>query len=256
MMDTQGFIQEYLSWLKLNMAVEDIGNGVIEITSPFLDRYNDYIQIYVIPNKNGGYLLSDDGYTISNLLMSGMDFNTQKRKSELEVILNGFGVKKDERDALTVNCSVTNYPIKKHSLMQSILAVNDLFVLSRPNIISLFLQDVETFLMNNHIRFTSDIEIKGKSGFSHKYDFIVPKSSKSPERLIKVVNNINRSYTESMIFSWNDTRQLRSADTKLFAIINDVEKDIPANCLEALDEYGIDAKLWTKRSAYTRDLAS
>ena len=54
------------------------------------------IEIYV-EKRNGALLLTDDGYTISDLESSGMNFETEKRKAHLGAILNGFGVRLEER---------------------------------------------------------------------------------------------------------------------------------------------------------------
>ena len=40
-------IENYLNWLKSNMTQTRIDNNMIEITTPFLDRHNDYTQIYL-----------------------------------------------------------------------------------------------------------------------------------------------------------------------------------------------------------------
>ena len=61
----------YLTWLKSEITEVDLGNGYTEITAPFLDRHNDYLQIYVKELENSMYRLSDDMYTITDLKMSG-----------------------------------------------------------------------------------------------------------------------------------------------------------------------------------------
>ena len=35
-------IKNYLQWLETNMRQENIGPNIVEITTPFLDRHNDY----------------------------------------------------------------------------------------------------------------------------------------------------------------------------------------------------------------------
>lgn len=45
------FSSTYLDWLKSEITEEDLGNGYTEITAPFLDRHNDYIQIIYKPLK-------------------------------------------------------------------------------------------------------------------------------------------------------------------------------------------------------------
>ena len=246
MIDANSFIDSYISWLKQNTTALSLEDGVIEISSPFLDRHNDYIQIYIV-KKADNYLITDDGYTVSELELSGLSFNTQKRKDELDTILTSFGVSLDDNNALYSKCTTSNFPAKKHNLMQAMLAINDLFVLSQPNIVSHFLQDVEAYLRENSIRFTKNIKFAGKSGFDHAYDFVISQSAAKPDRLVRTINNLDRSSTSNLIFSWNDTLQTRSPDTQFYIFVNDVEKNAPVNCIDALGEYGIIPVLWSEK---------
>lgn len=253
MSDTNSFIDTYIAWLKQNTTALQLENDVVEISSPFLDRHNDYIQIYIVKDGDG-FILTDDGYTISDLELSGLTFNTAKRKEELQNILRGFGVSLGDKGNIYCRCNQSNFPSKKHSLMQAMLAVNDLFVLSQPNIASFFMQDVESFLRKNDVRYTKNIKFTGKSGFDHAYDFVIPQSKISPDRLVKTINNLERTTTQSIIFAWSDTIQTRSSNTKLYTFINDVEKSVSENCLEALKEYGIVPVTWSQRAKAINEL--
>ena len=121
---------------------EKVG-GPRELTTPFIDRHNDYLQIYIKATPSG-LLLTDDGYIIRDLEISGLEFNTERRKNELNTILNGFGVKL-HGDCLEVEARPDNFPQKKHNLLQAMLAINDLFVLTPAKVASYFKEDVERF---------------------------------------------------------------------------------------------------------------
>jgi hypothetical protein len=86
-------IDSYLAWLREGLSVAHLGQSC-ELTTPFLDRHNDHLQIYA-SNENGKIILSDDGYILSDLRASGLEMITPKRKAVLQSILNGFGVKTD-----------------------------------------------------------------------------------------------------------------------------------------------------------------
>lgn len=64
-LDCYQLVNLYADWLKERVKLNTIGD-VCELTTPFIDRHNDYLQIYVksIPS---GILLTDDGYTIKDL---------------------------------------------------------------------------------------------------------------------------------------------------------------------------------------------
>jgi hypothetical protein len=51
----------------------------VEITTPYIDRHNDYIQIYIKKSKDS-FILTDDRYTIDDLLLSGVRLKFTKEK--------------------------------------------------------------------------------------------------------------------------------------------------------------------------------
>jgi len=126
--EISSLIDVYQKWLKDRTALREIGNA-IEITTPFLDRHNDYIQIYV--RKSGdGYVITDDGETIQDLEMSGVKLDTPKRLELLNMTARGFGVTVAGQE-LSILTSPDKFPLAKHSLVQTIIAVNDLFFTAR-----------------------------------------------------------------------------------------------------------------------------
>lgn len=250
---SKNLVNSYTSWLEENISAAEI-NGYIEITTPFLDRDNDYLQIYV-KQTDTGLELTDDGYILSELSMIGVEINSKKRKDILDTILNGFGVSVDGH-ALTIKANLQNYPQRKHALIQAMLGVNDMFMTARPTVVSLFLEDVRNFLEKNEIRFTSDISFTGKSGYTNKYDFVIPASRQNPkERIIKAINNPDKNAISLTIFSWNDTREVRKVDSSLFAFLNDTNR-MSDDALSALKEYDITPVLWSQAEQYKDILAS
>jgi len=246
--ECDAIIREYLAWLKTGLSVAEIGDGVCEITTPFLDRHNDHLQIYLL-QENGNYVLTDDGYILSNLEMSGMDLSSPKRQRILKTILQGFGVSVVE-GALRVEAQRSNLPRRKHNLIQAMLAVNDMFVMAQAQVLSLFREDVEQFLHTNEIRFTAMIKLAGRSGFDHNFDFVIPSSSQAPERLLRAINRPGRDTVSSYIFAWSDTREVRAEDTQAYAILNDEERKPSGDLLQALRAYQIQPILWGQRERH------
>ena len=72
-------LDNYLVWLKDKTALREVGRWV-EITTPYLDRHNDYIQIYA-SKANGDFVLTDDGYTIDDIEQSGCKLGSPKHKT-------------------------------------------------------------------------------------------------------------------------------------------------------------------------------
>ena len=237
-------ITNYLNWLKQKIKIAEI-NNYCEITTPFLDRHNDSLQIFL--KKEGDDLkLTDDGYTIKDLILSGFELNTEKRKKLFDSILNGFGVK-NVNDELTIESNYENFPQKKHNLIQAILAINDLFVLSSPNVESFFKEDVEKFLNMNSVRHIPSVKFTGKSGFDHYFDFVIPASKDNSERVIRAINRATRQSVTSLIFSWNDIKEIRTPNSKMLVVLNDFEYKINPEYLSALKQYSLMPIEWTKR---------
>src|SRR3990167_9062011 len=114
-------LNQYLVWLKDKTTLR-IVNDWIEITTPYLDRHNDYLQIYV-KRENNGFIITDDGYTMEDMRLSGRELKSRKLKDILMLTLNGYGVKQDG-DALVVHASSDNFALRKHNLVQAMLAVD------------------------------------------------------------------------------------------------------------------------------------
>ena len=137
--DIQRLTDAYHQWLKDKTVIREIDQWA-EITTPYLDRHNDYVQIYA-RRENGGFLLTDDGYTIADLEQSGCKLESRRRKELLQMTLNGFGVRLDG-SALQVHAAADNFALRKHNLVQAMLAVNDMFYLAEPVVASVFYDDV------------------------------------------------------------------------------------------------------------------
>ena len=251
--EVQKLLDQYWVWLKDKTTLRKV-NDWIEITTPYLDRHNDYIQIYA-RRQNGGLILTDDGYTVGDLRNSGCELESKKRKDLLTITLNGFGVKL-EGDSLTVHASNDNFSLKKHNLVQSMLAINDLFYLAAPMVASLFLEDVTLWLDANDIRYTPKIKFTGKSGYDHLFDFVIPASRKQPERILKAINRPSRDMAEAAAFSWIDTKEVRPPNSRAYAFLNDAEHIASSSVIDALRNYDVRPVLWSARQDIVEDLAA
>ena len=187
--DCRAMVNAYVEWLRQKITVENVGD-VCEITTPFLDRHNDHLQIYV-RKSNSSLILTDDGYTIRDLKLSGYESTTEKRKQILFSILNGFGARL-EGDEILVEAKPEEFPQKKHNLIQAMLAINDLFVLAPPTVAGIFKEDVEADMRLHSIRYTPSVKFTGKSGLDHSFDFVVPASQTKPERILRAINRPSR----------------------------------------------------------------
>ncbi len=246
-------IDGYWRWLRDKTAIKQ-GKDWTEITTPYLDRHNDYLQIYA-RKANGGFVLSDGGETLLDLQQTGCAIDSPKRHIILGSILSGFGVELSGDD-LQVHATPDNFALRKHNLVQAMLSVGDMFFLASPTIEALFFEDVAEWLDAKEIRFTPRVKFAGKSGFDHMFDFVIPKSKAASERIIRAINSPNRTTALNFITAWLDTRQSRQESAQPYAVLNDNEKDVGGNVTDALNNYGITAVRWSQRDHFSQQLVA
>ncbi|WP_301885320.1 DUF1829 domain-containing protein [Dialister invisus] len=257
----QNFIDEYVNWLKSNMSSIQLKNGMTEITTPFLDRNNDYTQIY-ISEAVSGYKISDAGYTINDLAISGIDILTSaRRKQVLKIILNRASIKFDPATNELFLHTLKN-PIAVaqscHRLIQTMLDINDMFYLNIPNVKGLFNEDVKNFFQEKKIYSTRDVSYVGKSGFLHSYDFLLQQNDINPGRLIKLMNVPQKDNFERCVFAWNDIQGLlaQTGDIKkCIVLINDENKTVSDKIIDGFLSYDIEPSLWSEREKYVKKFA-
>jgi hypothetical protein len=243
--EIENLLREYHRWLRDRTTVKKIGSDWVEITTPYLDRHNDCLQIYA--RKDGGeFVLTDDGYIISDLLDSGCSLENPKRKKILGTTLSGFGVQL-EGDNLTIRASAANFAMKKHNIIQAMLAVNDMFYLSSPHVENFFIEDVTQWFDVSDVRYTPKVKFSGVSGFDHLFDFVIPKSNRSGERIVQVLSNPSKDQVESLVFKWVDTKDARPDGSLLYTILNDMVKDVPSSVMSALGNYHLNPFSWSNR---------
>lgn len=253
MNDVQTLLGQYWAWLRDKTTLRQI-NDWVEITTPYLDRHNDHLQIYA-RRREGGFVLTEDGYVLQDLEQSGCRIDGEKRQGLLKMTLSGFGVRLDDQ-ALEVHASSDNFAHRKHNLVQAMLAVNDLFYLASPMVASLFYEDVVAWLDLSDIRYTPTVKFTGKSGYDHLFDFVIPRSRVQPERIVKAINRPGRETAEAMAFAWVDTKEVRPPDSRAYAVLNDSEHSISESVLDAMRSYDVRPVLWSGREQVRQELAA
>jgi hypothetical protein len=243
--EIEKLLSDYRQWLKDKTTLREVDDTWVEITTPYLDRHNDSLQIYA-RQENGGFLLSDDSYTIHDLEVSGCNLHTEKRQDLLRM----------NHEALQIHATALTFPLRKHNLIQAMLAVNDLFYLAKPIVESLFFEDVVAWLDGNDVRYTPKVKFTGTSGFDHLFDFVIPKSRKQSERIVQAINRPTRDSAESFIHAWSDTREVRPSDSKAYALLNDTDQTISGSVMDAFRNYQIRPVPWTQRVDVVAELAA
>lgn len=252
-MSAADIMDEYFTWLKKSTQTVSI-NEWLEITTPFLDRHNDHIQIYARHIDNS-YEITDDGDTIRDLESSGMSLNGKTRQQITASILNGFGVRLSE-NSLTVKSDLASLPQKIHNLLQAVLSIGDLYLLNKPLVANLFKEDVEQFLRQHGVRFIPSLKLTGKSGIDQYFDFAIPSSEIRPERILQAISRPTTQSIELFILAWLDTLERRPMGSIAYGFLNDKENEVREDLKEALTSYDIKPVPWSKREVVVPELVN
>lgn len=243
-MDIQKLIDEYSTWLKSEITFEKVGE-YYEITTPYLDNANDYLQIYV-RQIGDEIFFTDDSATIQHLKMSGFSFNST-RNAHLQRILNQFGVTRKD-DELICKAPVMSFARRKHLFIQAMLRIDDMFSAPKAKASPIFLDDIQDFFAEKEIFYSDNVQFTGVSGFSHNYDFLLQRSKTKPERFCQAVNTPNRSNMSNILFAWNDTKPSRKADCLLIVILND-QNTVTRGIEDAFKSYNAEVVRWSERNS-------
>ena len=252
--EMQSLLDGYWKSLKDRTSLRAVDDW-IEITTPYLDRHNDCIQIYARRSENG-YLLTDDAYVLEDLEQSGYAIDHPRYRTLVDAALNGFGVRVRE-GALEVEASRATFGVRKHNLLQAMMAVEDISYIAKPSDAERppFLDVVSGWMDESKVRYTPNVSLMGHSGYGHRFEFVIPKSDAKPERVVRAFNRPNRTAAMNMAFSWVDTRHARSDDSTAYAILND-ERPVADEVLVAMGAYGVSPVCWSDRDAALEELAA
>lgn len=246
-------INEYYQWLKDNTAVrEDKGTGWFAVDTPYVGLFNDHIEIFVKKISETEILLSDDGETLCNLSLSGVDVSrSQKRMEYLQKMLDNHGVRL-EGDEMCITSNGADFAKKKHSLLSAIIGVSDMDMLANANVTSMFAEDVMTYVDKKGVLYTPMFIVRGKSGLDFNFDFQI--AGRQSELAVKTFNTLKQNNLSSYLFCLGDVKEVRERTSgkrfESLAIINDIGSKPSTKLLDALRTYDTNVLLWSEKDKY------
>ena len=119
-MKVQNIIDKIGDWIPNGITYDEIDNGFVEINLPFLDKRNDWIQLYLKEVEEDLYLLTDGGDTFASLLSDGIEPH--------EGFIKRMGQRYDitvTKNALEIKTSLHDLPRKMFLYVQAIISIND-----------------------------------------------------------------------------------------------------------------------------------
>lgn len=242
-------IDNYYDFLKGRTSViTETGTDWAVISTPFIGLFNDTLEVYA-KKENGKILLSDDGVTIKNLELIGSQISrSPKRKDLLDRILLNYGIQMLDGEIVT-EANENSFAQKKHNLISAISEINDMYMLAKHTVASVFKEDVQAYLDEQEIIYTPQFISKGSTGLEFTFDFQI--AYKNKEIVIKSFNSVNKLNIPNFLFTWDDIKSVRERVTNKqvigLAIINNEDKEVSAEYLEALKSRNADLILWTER---------
>ena len=246
-METVKLLENYYDWLKKQYVIKKHSTSD-EIITPFLDNINDNISIYVDRLQNGQILLNDDGYTLNNLEMMGINL-TNTRKSLLESICKQFNIDIIDNDTLSIKGTEQDFPAMKYNLTSAILRINDLLFTKKSNVENMFYDDVLNYLQDNDFG-GLPTTMSGFSGLSYDFKYAIPQRGMNPLKLINMQNNISSSQMMKEAFTFEDIKRNSSFDyknPKYVVIFNDEEKTVSEKSQQIADTYDLDLIPWNDK---------
>lgn len=244
-------ISEYYKWLRDTTVIrEDAGTGWAAISTPFVGMFNDCIEIFVKKVSESEFILSDDGETLRNLSLSGVEISRSRKRNEyLQKVLMNHGVDV-EKGEIVCRSNGADFARKKHSLISAIMSVSDMDMLANDSVKSMFSDDVLAFVKEKDLLITPSFMIRGKSGLDFTFDFQI--AGKKTELVAKSFNTLRQNNVESFLFCLGDTKDARESITgkelRNVAIINDVNQEPSQKLLGAIKSYGADVMLWSEKN--------
>jgi hypothetical protein len=243
-------ITNYYKFLRdRTTIITDTGTDWAVISTPFIGAFNDNLEIYAKKSYDK-IILSDDGITLKNLDLQGVSIShSPKRKEFLERLLLTYGITCND-DELTVEATETNFAQKKHNLIMAISEVSDMYMLSKPAVSSFFKEDVRQFFDEQEIIYTPQFISKGRTGLEFTFDFQI--AYKNKEIVIKSFNSLNKMNVPNFLFTWDDVKSVREQVSNKnlmgLAFVNDTEKGVEPEYIEALRSRNAECILWSERS--------
>lgn len=251
MFDTEKMKKIYFKWIDRKIQfTPSKEKDYMTITTPFLDMYNDYIEVVITKGKNSNYVISDDGYTLDELGLLDVNLNKKsKRKDYFQSILINFGVKEKNEELLIEFNDISKFPDAQNRLVQCMLQVFDLLQTSKNNVIQYFKEDVTNFFINNNIAVGEDLSLLGKSGRNSKFDIVIGRTRKKRQQAIKVVNTPTASNIANPLFRIIDVRESQP-NTDFAVIANNVNNPISSDFKSAFLSYQVPVYSWSDKEKW------
>ncbi|EQD29084.1 prophage protein, partial [mine drainage metagenome] len=188
---------------------------------------------------------------LSGLELISIETSRGKKRELVETILRQNGADIDDHEIMTIT-TYEHFPIAKNNIIRAILAINDLYYLSPRTVSTVFKEQVETFLQENNVRYSTGFGLIGRSGLYQPFHFLIQTIHR--EIIVQAIGRPIRQWISLFMLSWNDVSSLRKQETVAFGILNDEGITVEETLVTALKSYEIRPYLWSERESLLHEL--
>ena len=246
-------IDDYVRFLKNETTHRELDDGWHAVTTPFLDIYNDAVEIYCKLQNDGRIIIADGGATLNNLSLSGVTFNHhgKRRKIFKEILLN-YNVQVKDEELFIVADEESKFPQAKHNLLSAISKISDMYLLPSPanSASDFFTEKVNRYFKDNGVIVTPKFNSQSKSGMYFTFDFQI--AGRDTEILVDTFNTLQKSNLAVFALAYDSIKTVREELTgktvKSIPIVNDELHPVKSEYLDTLREKGCPPLLWSLRN--------
>lgn len=247
----ENLLEEYFDWFKRRYSIKELKTAS-EITTPFLNHLNDRICLYVEFLDDGIIRLSDDGVTLDELELFGIDLNVPTRKKILSTIIKNHGLLLDSGIIYSDSATPSEFPQNKQNLIQGILSVYDIILTSKDNTKGIFKEEVQDYFFENEFGGLNDPILRGNSGVNYNIDYSLGATKQRPLTLIRILNDPNMVQVAAQKYISDDLKKGLSTpknSVNYIIIGNDDKKRIPQKSKIISKDMGIDLIPWSDKNS-------
>lgn len=245
-MDTQKLLDSYYNWLIKGYTVNKLDDNTSEIVTPFLDSINDNIYIYVTKLSNGKIQLTDDGYTLNNLELMGVEL-TSTRNKIIDSIRKLYNIDLIQ-DQLSIVGNEADFPIMKFNLISAINRIDSLSLTKRDNITSIFRDEVVSYFKEHDFGGVSDHPLHGASGLSYKIPYVIPNQNDRPYRIFETTSELSKNIMMQQAYEYTDIQKTGFTDSIEFFLIHKKSSSISSDVKNIAKDAEINILPWENKN--------
>lgn len=248
-------ITEYINWMGKQWDAYENEDGTCTIITPYTLSDGTNIEISILPKNDKKVILTDEGETINNLWLRGVDFDsTQSRKNIINILIDDYGAI-IEKGEIIIESFVDEIPIAIHNIIQVINAIDFLIYTKTPRMPRTFKEEVIAFFHEKQLSFNQDYDVFGKTA-KHQFDIYVPRKEVALRTMSTGSPNYAKIMAEKMAYTYTDIKKINEK-ILVCPFIDDRSEEViwSSEPLRILEEYSDGIYYWSNKEKAIKEIA-